>query len=65
MRVAPVGQAFTSVDEVLHEAERSAVVTHNHAEGVVGAQATALAVFMGRSGASKEEIRTEPLDVVC
>jgi ADP-ribosylglycohydrolase len=59
MRVAPVGLAFTTVDEVLSEAEQSAAVTHNHVEGVKGAQATALAVFMGRSGASKEEIRNE------
>jgi ADP-ribosylglycohydrolase len=59
MRVAPVGFAFTNLDEVLREAERSAAVTHNHAEGIKGAQATALAVFMGRSGASKEEIREE------
>jgi ADP-ribosylglycohydrolase len=59
MRVAPVGLAFGTLDEVLAEAERSAVVTHNHPEGVKGAQATALAVFMARSGASKEEMRTE------
>ena len=59
MRVAPVGLAFTSMEEVLREAERSAEVTHNHIEGIKGAQATALAVFMGRSGASKEEIRNE------
>jgi ADP-ribosylglycohydrolase len=57
MRVAPVGLAFGSVDEVLREAERSAAVTHNHEEGVKGAQATALAVFMARSGASKADIR--------
>jgi ADP-ribosylglycohydrolase len=59
MRVAPVGFAFTTVEAVLHEAERSASVTHNHPEGIKGAQATALAVFMARSGASKEEIRDE------
>jgi len=59
MRVAPVGLAFTTVDEVLREAARSAAVTHNHVEGVKGAQATALAVFMARTGASKEEIRNE------
>src|SRR3954451_12942445 len=57
MRVAPVGFAFTSVDDVLHEAERSAAVTHNHVEGIKGAQATALAVFLARSGASKDAIR--------
>jgi ADP-ribosylglycohydrolase len=59
MRVVPVGLAFTSVDDVLREAEQSAAVTHNHVDGIKGAQATALAVFMGRSGASKEEIRNE------
>jgi ADP-ribosylglycohydrolase len=59
MRVAPVGFAFGSVDDVLYEAERSAAVTHNHREGIKGAQATALAVFMARCGASKEEIRTD------
>jgi ADP-ribosylglycohydrolase len=59
MRVAPVGFAFGSVDEVLYEAERSAAVTHNHLEGIKGAQATALAVFMARCGASKDEIRKD------
>jgi ADP-ribosylglycohydrolase len=57
MRVAPVGFAFESVETVLHEAERTAAVTHNHEEGIKGAQATALAVFLARSGASKEAIR--------
>jgi ADP-ribosylglycohydrolase len=59
MRVAPVGQAFDSIDDVLREAERSAAVTHNHAEGIKGAQATALAVFMARCGSSKDEIRAD------
>jgi ADP-ribosylglycohydrolase len=59
MRVAPVGLAFDSVEAVLREAERTSVVTHNHPEGVKGAQATALAVFLARTGATKEEIRDE------
>ena len=59
MRVAPVGFAFDRVGEVLREAERSAAVTHDHAEGIKGAQAAALAVFMARSGASKDEIRQD------
>ena len=59
MRVAPVGFAFSTVDEVLREAERCAAVTHNHPEGIKGAQSTALAVFMGCAGASKDEIRDE------
>jgi hypothetical protein len=59
MRVSPVGWAFDTRREVLREAKGSAAVTHNHAEGIKGAQATALAVFLARSGASKEEIRDE------
>jgi ADP-ribosylglycohydrolase len=57
MRVSPVGFALDSVDEVLAEAARSAAVTHNHPEGIKGAQATALAVFLARSGADKTSIK--------
>ena len=57
MRVAPVGWACADEASVLREAERSAAVTHDHPEGVKGAQATALAVFLARRGASKEELR--------
>jgi ADP-ribosylglycohydrolase len=59
MRVAPVGLAFDTADDVLREAERSAAVSHNHPEGIKGAQAAALAVFMARTGASKDEIREQ------
>jgi ADP-ribosylglycohydrolase len=59
MRVAPVGSAFGNSDDVLREAERSAAVTHNHREGIRGAQATALAVFLARTGASKDQIRED------
>lgn len=59
MRVSPVAYAFDSAALVLDAAERSAVVTHDHAEGVKGAQSAALAVFRARSGASKAEIRQE------
>jgi ADP-ribosylglycohydrolase len=59
MRVSPVGWAFDSIDEVLDEAKRSATVTHDHPEGIKGAQATALAVFLARSGHSKEMICDE------
>ena len=44
MRVAAVGHAFDSLEEVQAEARRSAEVTHNHPEGVRGAEATAVAV---------------------
>lgn len=59
MRVSAVGWAFDSVEEVLRQAEASAAVTHNHAEGIKGAQATALAVYMARTGASAESIGGE------
>ena len=59
MRVSPVGFAFTSIEEVLEQAERSAEVTHDHPEGVKGAQAAALAVFLARQKVSKKEMRTE------
>jgi ADP-ribosylglycohydrolase len=59
MRVSPVGFAYDTEADVLHHAERSAAVTHNHPEGIKGAQATALAIFLARQGADKETIRTE------
>lgn len=57
MRVSPVGFAFNSEEAVLREAQLSAEVSHNHPEGIKGAQATALAIFLARSGESKEVIR--------
>jgi len=62
MRVSPVGFAFDSVDEVLQEAKASALVTHNHPEGVKGAQSTALAILLARQGQSKHVIRKEIVD---
>ncbi|MFW5941993.1 MAG: ADP-ribosylglycohydrolase family protein [Chloroflexota bacterium] len=57
MRVSPVGFAFDDPDTVLREARRSAEVSHNHPEGIKGAQATALAVLLARQGAGREELR--------
>ena len=59
MRVSPVGFAFQSVDDVWDAAEASASVTHNHDEGIRGAQATALAVFLARQGESKADIEKQ------
>ena len=56
MRVAAVGWAFDDLEVVLREATRSAEVTHNHPEGVKGAQAVAAAVLLGRRGEGKEAI---------
>jgi len=59
MRVSPVGFAFDTAEEVLAWGERSAAVTHNHPEGIRGAQATAYAVFLARKRFQKDQIRTE------
>ncbi len=59
MRVSPVGFAFGSEAEVLREAARTAEFTHNHPEGVKGAQATALAIFLARTEWDKDLIRSE------
>lgn len=57
MRVAAVGFAFDSLEETLEIAKKSAEVTHNHPEGIKGAQATAAAIFLARTGSTKEAIR--------
>jgi ADP-ribosylglycohydrolase len=57
MRVSPIGYAYDSLDEVLIRARWTAGVTHNHPEGIKGAQATAAAVFLARTGGAKEQIR--------
>jgi ADP-ribosylglycohydrolase len=59
MRVSPVGFAFDSIEKVLLEAKKSAEVTHDHPEGIKGAKACALAVYLARTGADKHEIRKE------
>jgi ADP-ribosylglycohydrolase len=59
MRVSPVGFAFNSIEDVLRVAEKTATVTHNHPEGIKGAQATALSIFLARQGADKKEIRQQ------
>jgi len=59
MRVSSVGFAFTSIEDVLEEAKKSAEVTHNHPEGIKGAQAVALAIFLACSGKRKADIKTE------
>lgn len=57
MRVSPVAYAFNQLEQVLQEAQRSAEVTHNHPEGIKGAQATAAAIFLARTGQNKAEIK--------
>jgi ADP-ribosylglycohydrolase len=57
MRVSPIGWAFDTEQAVLDAARDSAAVTHDHPEGIKGAQAVALAVFLARGGADKATIR--------
>ena len=59
MRVGPVGFAFDTIDEVLEQARQSAIISHSHPEGVKGAQATALAIFLARTTQDKSRIRDE------
>jgi ADP-ribosylglycohydrolase len=57
MRISPVGYAFDTIDLVLEKAEEYTIVTHDHPEGIRGAQATAAAIYLARTGATLEEIR--------
>lgn len=57
MRVSPIGFRARTLEEAAALAERSAEVTHNHPLGLTGAKATATAIFLARTGASKDEIR--------
>ena len=57
MRISPVGLAYDTLDEVLDRATAYTVVTHDHPEGLKGAQATAAAIFLARTGNSKADIR--------
>ena len=56
MRVGAIGWLFNTEEEVLHQAKLSAEITHNHPEGIKGAQAVALAVYLARKGEAKEAV---------
>ena len=57
MRVSAVGWKFDSLEETLDVARETAVVSHNHSEGIKGAQAAAAAIYLARIGKSKQEIK--------
>lgn len=57
MRVSPVAWLYDDLDTVRRMARLSAEVTHNHPEGIKGAEATASAIFLARSGSTKAEIK--------
>lgn len=58
MRISPCAWAYDTLEAVEHSAKNCAAVTHNHPEGIKGAQATAAAIFLAKNGASKEQIKT-------
>ena len=57
MRCSANGWMFDTLEETERVAGLSAAITHNHPEGIKGAQSTAAAIFMARKGKSKEEIK--------
>jgi ADP-ribosylglycohydrolase len=57
MRISPVGFAFKDIETVLKKAEEFTAITHNHPEGIKGGQSTAAAIFLARTGHTKEDIR--------
>lgn len=57
MRISAVGYAFNDLDVVLAKAKEFTEPTHNHPEGIKGAQATATAILLARNGMSKDDIR--------
>ena len=59
MRVSSAGWLFDTLEETRHMARLTAEVTHNHPEGIKGAEAAASAIFLARTGSSKEEIKKD------
>ena len=57
MRVSPIAWWFNTLIEVESAAKDSALVTHNHPEGIKGAQSTAACIYLARTGTSKEKIK--------
>jgi type I restriction enzyme M protein len=57
MRVSPAAIAARTREDAIRLARAVTTVTHNHPEGLKGAEATAIAIFMARSGANKQDIR--------
>jgi len=57
MRISPAGWAYPTLEETLKQAREFTAVTHDHPEGIKGAEATAGAIWMGRHGATKADIK--------
>ena len=59
MRVSPVAYIGKNIEEVKFLSREVTKVSHNHEEGIKGAEATAVAIFMAKKGSGKEEIKSE------
>lgn len=57
MRISPVGYYFDTMDDILKEAKLATIPSHNHEEAIAGARAVASAIYLARTGYSKEEIK--------
>jgi len=57
MRIGPIGWAFDTLEETLEEAKKNSECSHNHPEGIRGACAIAMAIYLARTGSNKEEIK--------
>lgn len=58
MRAVPIGYAYTELEQVLLQTKASCLYTHNHRDGIKGAQAVAASVWLARHTHDKERIRT-------
>jgi len=63
MRVSSISYIYDNEEDVLKKAKDSAIVTHNHEEGIKGAQATSLVIFMAKQGFDKKEIKERIIEL--
>ena len=62
MRIAPVGWVCNTLEETIKLSKLTTEISHNHPEGIKGAEAVAVAIFMARTGCSKEQIKEKMIE---
>lgn len=62
MRISPVGWVCDTLNETIELSRLTTEITHNHPEGIKGAEAVAVAIFMARTGSSIEQIKVKMLE---
>ena len=62
MRISPVGWVCDTLEETIQLSKLTTEITHNHPEGIKGAEAIAVAIFMARNGSSKEDIKAKMIE---